>query len=82
MCFYDPLELYYVLVVHLIENCHLTIGSLCINIVLKSIEDLLESILFASCFVDDLPDLPIGSTPHELLKLESCEYMILDFFTH
>ena len=53
-----------------------------IDIVLKSVENLLESILFPGFFMKNFPDKSIGTTSQILLNFEDFKEMILDVFAH
>ena len=67
---YDPLQLYYVLMLQLPQHTHLSVGPLRIDLVLKRVEDLLQGVLTVCGPVGHLPDLSVGAGTQVLLDLE------------
>lgn len=58
----DPLEFDDVDVFELMQDGHLSVGSLRVYIILKGVENFLESVFFSRLFVNNLPDVAVGAT--------------------
>ena len=79
---YHPLQLHDVLVAQLVQDTHLPVGPLRVNIVLEGVEYLLQGVLPPRFPVGHLPDVPVGPTPQVLLNLEHRQDMVLYFLAH
>jgi hypothetical protein len=64
------------------KDGHFAISALRVNIVLKSIENFLQSVLLARLAMGNFPDVSIGSTAKESLDFENIKHVSLNFFAH
>lgn len=71
-------QFYYIGVIQLFQNLYLTVCSLGICRMLKSIKNLFEGIYFFSGFFLYFPDMPVCTGPYFLQDVESSDNMILN----
>jgi hypothetical protein len=65
-------------VLELPQDLNLSVGTLRISGVLKSVKDLLKSVCFFGVFFLDLPDVPVRARTHLFKDVESSMDVILD----
>ena len=78
----DVVEANHVGVVQLVQIANLSVGPLCIDRVLKSVEDLFQSQGLTSPAVCHLPNVPIGPRTHFLHQRVTCQHVLLHFLAH
>jgi hypothetical protein len=71
-----------ILMVQLRQNGHLSIGPLCIYIILERIKYLLERIFFFRDSMLDLPNVTIGAASEKVDCFVDLEHMCFNFFAH
>ena len=64
------------------QNWNLSVGPLCVYIILKSVKYFLEGVFFSRVFMNYLPDVAISPTAQKIFDFEGGEDVALDFFTH
>jgi hypothetical protein len=74
------MQFYYVRVIHFLQNLHLSISSLRIDVVPKSPEDFLQSKGTVSYLVLHFPNMTVRSTTHQLSDFVFMADMAIYFF--
>lgn len=82
ICFDDVVQLDYVLVVKLLEEHYLSVGTLGVSRVLESIENLFQGQDLPRLFVLYLPDMSIGPTSDLFQQIVAFQYVMLYFLFH
>ncbi len=82
ICLYDVVQLDYVLVVELLQEHYLSVGTLGVSRVLERIENLLEGQDLPRLFILNLPDMSVCPTAYLFEQIIAFQYVMLYFLFH